>query len=347
MVETPEQFERRKLDHIRIALEAHQQTASLSDLERLHFQHEAFPEINYSGVSIQSSFLKHKIKTPFLISSMTAGHAKSENLNLNLAKAASRRGWIMGVGSQRREINDVKAGSEWQRIRAQVPDLVLLGNLGASQLSEISVDKIVDMAERMLANGFIIHTNPLQEVLQKEGTTEFSGVLKKLEQLVKRLKIPVIVKEVGCGISLKTLSKLDSTGVFAVDLAGLGGTHWGRVEGARWPNDSLPAKIAKTFDNWGLSTTGCLLAARERVFSFEVWASGGVRNGLIAAKFLALGALRIGVAQPLMQAVMAGPDSLDEVMEQFETELKITLFCTGSKNIKELSHPGKISVGSF
>jgi isopentenyl-diphosphate delta-isomerase len=183
--------------------------------------------------------------------------------------------------------------------------------------------------------------NALQECLQPEGTPQFAGGLKAIQRIAKKIKIPIIIKETGCGFSLKTLKTLKNTGIYAVDISGLGGTHWGRIEGDRARSNSNQEKAAKTFQNWGIGTiqsmaNGIKMNGKASKGSYNLWASGGVRTGLDAAKLLAMGAEAVGFAKPAMEQALSGKNSLFEWMGKIEYELKVAMFCTGSGNIKQL-----------
>ncbi len=334
--EPNKQFEARKRDHIRLSLSESNQATGESGLDRILLVHEALPDLNFNDVQIQQTSFKKKFTTPFLISSMTGGHNHSSKLNSLLAKASQERGWRMGVGSQRKELKDPAAAKEWRDIRKIAPKVSLLGNLGIAQLIQTKTDAVEKLVEALEADAMIIHLNALQEALQPEGTTDFKGGLKALERLAKALSVPVIVKETGCGFSKATLKRLKNTGVKAVDVSGLGGTHWGRIEGERAGQNSVQAEAAKTLGSWGISTVDSVLDAVDIRAKFEIWASGGVRSGLDAAKLLAMGANTVGFAKPVLEAAMDGEGALLQKMSVFEYELKTVLFCTGSKNIADL-----------
>ena len=334
--ETNGQFESRKRDHIRLSLSEKNQATGESGLDRILLVHEALPDINFSQVSLAQTSLKRKIATPFLVSSMTGGHVHSAKLNALLAKACEQRGWRMGVGSQRRELNDPAASAEWKSIRKEAPKVQLLGNLGLAQLIQTKTDAVERLVESLEAAAMIIHLNALQECLQPEGTTDFKGGLKAIERLCKTLSVPVVVKETGCGFSRATLKRLRTTGVAAVDVSGLGGTHWGRIEGDRNAEDNIRFEAAKSLASWGISTVDSVLEAVDVKAKYEVWASGGVRSGLDAAKLLAMGANTVGFAMPVLEAALNGEAALLHRMSVFEYELQTVLFCTGSKSIAEL-----------
>lgn len=361
--ESSTQFETRKRDHIRIALDSRSQTEGQNGLNSIELIHEALPELDYKEVDISTSFffsgntslkadaISLKLSSPIFISSMTAGHEHGRHINEALARLSDRRQILMGVGSQRRELDDSNAAEEWLQVRKQAPKARLLGNIGITQLVKTPIDKIQKLIDATEAIALFVHLNPLQEVLQPEGTPSFKDGLKALENLVKIAGVPVIVKEVGCGFSVDTLKRLQGTGVFAVDVSGKGGTHWGRVEGYRSQPDQMLYKVAQTFQNWGISTVQSVLNAKEAAkgnsASYEVWASGGVRNGLEVGKLLALGAKKVGIAKPFLEAVLEAqgdqvilPDvadqRLEELLNRLETELKITMFCTGCRTLQDL-----------
>lgn len=340
MKESNSQFEKRKGDHIRISLNPRSQTTGQNGLDSIELIHEALPDLNLKEVEISTSFSlskdqKKSLSSPYFISSMTAGHEKGQEINIALAKLSSDRQILMGVGSQRRELNDSNAAQEWKLVRKQAPQALLLGNIGIAQLINTSVDAVEKLLEATEAIGLFVHLNSLQEALQPEGTADFKGGLQALEKLTKKISVPVIVKETGSGFSAGTLKRLKESGIFAVDISGKGGTHWGRVEGLRSEEQSILYKAAQTFENWGVSTKDSLLSAQTIQPNYEVWASGGIRNGLDAAKCLALGATKVGLAQPFLQAAIAGEQALHSLLDQLELELKISLFCTGCANLSE------------
>jgi isopentenyl-diphosphate delta-isomerase len=329
-------FESRKADHIRLSLSAKNQALGQSGLDRIQLIHEALPDLNFSDIHLHTVSFRRKQKTPFLISSMTAGHRDSVNLNERLARVAEERGWRMGVGSQRRELNDPKAAQEWKSIRKVAPTVSLFGNLGLAQVIHSQVSDVERLVDALEADGMIIHLNALQECLQPEGTPNYKGGIKSLEKLCRRLSVPVIVKETGCGFSRATLKRLCGLGLAAVDVSGFGGTHWGRIEGDRTAAGDIRRQASNSLANWGISTVDSLVNAVAVKPDYEIWASGGVRTGLDAAKLLAIGARTIGFAKPILEAALKGKDDLSWYMSVLEYELKTVLFCTGSKDVAEL-----------
>jgi isopentenyl-diphosphate delta-isomerase len=339
-------FELRKKDHIRCSLKDESQSSALKDWDRITLTPEALPEIDFAEVSLSIDSFGQQWATPFYVSSMTAGHSDSLSINAVLAESCEQKGWLLGVGSQRRELSDTHASNEWVKLRQRFPRINLASNIGITQVIQSTPSQIQKLVDSTEAKVLFVHLNPLQEVLQIEGTPQFRGGLNALKKLVGALAVPIVIKEVGVGISATTAKRLFESGIAAIDVSGRGGTHWGRVEGLRAPEQSFQAKAALTFKDWGLSTPQALFQllgtenSNENIKSWgpgqEVWASGGIRDGLQAAKCLAMGAARIGLARPFLQRALVGVETVIEFMDQLEFELKVSLFCLGIKDIRQL-----------
>lgn len=338
MDSTVDDFENRKKDHIRLALDSMSQAKVTSDFGRIRLVHNALPEINYGEVHLGTSILSHQFSSPHFVASMTAGHKQSLQINLNLAKAASQKNWMMAVGSQRRELDDAPFAEEWATIRKQVPDVRFVSNIGISEVISQPAEKILKLTGALEAIGLIVHLNPLQEVIQDQRNGLFKGGFHAIENLIKKAKIPVVVKEVGFGINEETISKLFSIGVQAVDLAGRGGTHWGFIEGARGTQNGLGPQVAEAFNEWGYSAIELLLSLQEHVLFNPIWASGGVRSGVDSAKCLALGARAVGIAQPLMKAAVQSELEVLNVMKLFDDQLQVAMFCMGVGRCEDFLH---------
>jgi isopentenyl-diphosphate delta-isomerase len=330
------QFEQRKRDHIELALLPANQSSELNPFDHFSLVHDALPDLNFCDISIQSIRFNKPIDKPFLISSMTAGHSNSVNINKRLIEACAESKWAMGVGSQRRELTDPMAASEWDTLRRDFPNVSIFSNLGIAQLIDTPIESIQRLMDALQAQALIIHCNPLQETIQPEGTPYFKGCWAAIEQIVNLLQYPVIIKETGCGFSKSTLKRLNDIGVSAVDVSGLGGTHWGRIEGHRAIHDQIRHETAKTFCNWGINTIQSVKNASAIHPQFEIWGSGGVRNGLDAAKLFALGVSTVGFAKPLLEAALHSTEQILGKMATIEYELKTAMFCTGSSALTEL-----------
>lgn len=329
-------FEERKRDHIQISLSSQSQSLVAGGFDGIELIHEALPDLNFSDISLKTQTLGMNVDSPIFVSSMTLGHRDADQLNRVLAHVCSEKNILMGVGSQRRQLEDEEARQECVQLRQRFPKLKVMGNLGITQLIETPIEKVESLVSSLDAQAMIIHTNPLQECIQPEGTPRFRGGLSALETLCRRLSVPVVLKETGCGFSANTLQRLKNIGLAAVDMSGKGGTHWGRVEAERVPDEDLRSMAGRSFADWGISTVDSVLAARELSLPFEVWASGGVRNGLEAAQLLAVGAQLVGLAQPMLVAALRGEEALSLFIDQLHYDLKVAMFCTGTGTVEQL-----------
>lgn len=327
----------RKTDHIQINLERDVSSTLTTGLERIHFIHQALPEINLDDVSISQNLFGKTISSPILISSMTGGTSKAAEINQKLASVAHETGIAMGIGSQRAAIEDPELAYSF-KVRKYAPDILLFANIGAVQLNlGYDVDtcqKAVDMIE---ADALILHLNPLQEALQPEGDTQFKDLLVKIENICKKLTVPLIVKEVGWGISAQCAHILNDIGVTAIDVAGAGGTSWSQVEMYR-NDDPYVAETAAVFRDWGINTVDSILNVKENAPEVMIFASGGLRNGLDIAKCLALGAKLGGMASLFLRAATTEYDHLLRTIQRLSREIQICLFATGKQNLSDFNN---------
>lgn len=326
----------RKADHLRICLEEDVQFRQLTNgLERYRFTHCCLPELDFSDIDLNSTFLGKKLGVPLLISSMTGGTERAKLINYRLAEVAQNYRLAMGVGSQRVAVENPQVAHTFA-IRSLAPDALLFANLGAVQLNyTYGVEQCLRVVEILEADALILHFNPLQECIQPHGDTNFKGLLDKINILCDEISVPVIGKEVGNGISASMAKKLIEAGVSAIDVAGAGGTSWAKVESERAEN-SLQRKLGKTFADWGLPTAECIVQIRHQYPTIPLIASGGLRDGIEVAKAIALGADLAGLAFPFLQAAAQSSQAVEELVELLIAEIKTVLFCTGNANLVQL-----------
>ena len=327
----------RKIDHIRINLEEDVAAKGITTgLERYRFEHQALPNLDFDDVDTGVRFLGHAVRIPLLISSMTGGVAEGGRINRNLARAAQACGVALGLGSGRIALEDA-AAREHFRVRQEAPDVLLLANLGAVQLNYgYGARHCLDLVAMLEADALILHLNALQEAVQPEGDTRFAGLLDRIAEVCARLPIPVVVKEVGWGLSADVVRLLAQAGVAAVDVAGAGGTSWSEVERLRG-GDQMAA-VAAAFADWGIPTADALVAARRAAPTLPIVASGGIRNGVEVAKCLALGADLAGLASPLLKAAARSAEEAERALEIIGRQLRIAMFCVGARDIDALRH---------
>jgi len=326
----------RKADHIRINLERDVQSGIRTGLERYRFYHQALPELNLSDIDLGQTLFNRTVKSPLLISSMTGGTDEAAKINLTLAEAAQATGIAMGLGSQRVAIEHPETAHTFQ-VRRVAPDILIFANLGAIQLNYgYGIAECLRAVEMVEADALILHLNALQEALQPEGNTRFSGLLKQIEKICRQIPVPVIAKEVGWGFSERAARLLASAGVAAIDVAGAGGTSWSQVEMHRATNDSQ-ARLAAAFVDWGIPTAESIRLVRKAAPQMIIFASGGLRSGVDIAKCIALGARLGGMASPFLRAAVHSVKEVVDLIEQTTQEIRVCMFAAGASNLQELA----------
>lgn len=330
----------RKGDHLRICLEEDVRSGLTNGLERYRLVHRALPEMALSDVDLTTEFLGHTLRAPLLISAMTGGTETAGVVNRRLAAAAQATGVAMGLGSLRAGLSDPDLLSTYQ-VRSGAPDIVLFANLGAVQLNYgYGEQQCLRAVESVQADALVLHLNPLQEALQPEGNTDFAGLLDKIASLCRNLPCPVVVKEVGWGISSEVAARLQDAGVSAVDVGGAGGTSWSQVESHRSSDPELAA-MARAFVGWGIPTAEALVQVREACPDLQIIASGGIGRGddagIESAICMALGADLVGMAHALLRPATQSAEAVIRRLEIVQRQLRIAMFCAGAATLADLT----------
>ncbi len=332
-----DQTSNRKKDHVDLVVDAdvsfrHKTTG----LERYELEHNALPEIDLAEVDTSTAFLGIDCSMPLIISSMTGGYDEAERINAQLGEVCESLRIPMGVGSQRQAIGSDRHLESFRAARRTAPSVAIFGNLGGAEIARAaSTDTVRRLAELIEANGFAVHLNPLQELMQPEGEPSFRGVLAGIERLVRELEIPLIVKEVGAGLSADVVRRLLDAGVRHVDVAGAGGTSWSGVEILRREERS----DTDAFWDWGIPTAEAILGARGHCeeFGATLIASGGIASERDMAVAIALGAHLVGVARPVLQTLRdRGQEAVATMLTTWRTRLRGMMFLTGSTTVAEL-----------
>ncbi|MED5020762.1 type 2 isopentenyl-diphosphate Delta-isomerase [Paenibacillus chibensis] len=332
----------RKIEHVRLCLNEDVEGVGVtSGLEKYRFRHNALPELDFSDISLETPFLGMQLRTPFLISSMTGGSKATGAINERLAAAAEERGWALGVGSVRAAVEKEELASTFH-VRKQAPTIPVIANLGAVQLNygfdADACRRAVDIAG---ADMLVLHLNGLQELFQPEGNSNFSGLLSRIEQVCRQLHVPVGVKEVGWGIDGETASRLLRAGVAFVDVAGAGGTSWSQVEKFR-SKDPVRRAAAEAFAGWGNPTAECIVEVRKLAPDAGIIGSGGLKNGVDAAKALALGADLAGFGRSLLGPAVESEETLHATLAQVEFELRTVMFGIGAGTVADLRRTARL-----
>ncbi len=334
------QIEKRKRDHLKHFRNGEVPSRSRTTwLECVEFVHDSLPELSLNDIDLSTTFAGRKFPVPLTITGMTGGTEEAGEINRALARCAQDFGMGFGVGSQRAMIDHPELIDSY-RVKQDAPNVFLMGNIGGVQLANRSLDDIAAALEAIEADALCVHLNPAQELAQFEGDRDFSGICHALAEAVTNLEIPIIAKETGAGIGLKTAVKLQETGVRYIDVSGVGGTSWVGVELLRRGLENDPA--FNCFWDWGLPTAAAIVEASS-VNGVEVMASGGIRTGLDMARALALGATTCGIAAPALRAWFEGGEKeLYNTIENLLSGLKTTLCLCACKNLDELRRAPKI-----
>lgn len=337
MSSADEPIGRRKEQHVDIVMHRDVQARNVTTgFEDIRFAHVALPELSLSDVDLSTAFLGRTVTAPLLVSSMTGGTGRTAAINDAISRACGRHGIAFAVGSQRVALEAGGIDGFSRDLRKNAPNVPILANFGAAQLQ---VWDGVEMARRAVdmiaADGLIIHLNPLQEAVQEGGDTNWSGLLAQIERVARAVPFPIIVKEVGAGISGLIARQLVDAGVAAIDVAGAGGTSWAAVEAER-ATTSRQRQIAMAFRDWGLPTADAVRQVRASCPDTTLIASGGIRDGIDCAKSIHLGADMSGLAAGLLGPALDGGDSLAERISIIIAQLRIACFCTGSRTPSEL-----------
>jgi isopentenyl-diphosphate Delta-isomerase len=323
----------RKLKHIEICLEYPvEYTTKTTGLESVPWDYNAMPEVSLEEINLETEFLGKKLRAPLLIGAMTGGAERAATINRNLAIAAQHLGIGMMLGSQRAMLEIESARASFQ-IRDVAPDILLVGNIGVAQFKKGYGAKEARAAIELVgADAIAFHTNPLQEALQPGGDTDFVNLIPILERVVPEVGYPVMLKEVGHGLSRSVANAVKKVGFAALDVAGAGGTSWAKVEDfahhGRLEHPDL--------DEIGIPTTQALRECRAALPEMPLMASGGIRTGLEIAKSLKLGANVAAMAKPLLEPALHSPEAVIAHLEKVIFELRVALFVAGARNVKSL-----------
>ena len=325
----------RKLAHIEICRNKeveHNKTTGFEDIELVH---RTLPEVDFEEIDTSIKLLGNKLDSPLVISAITGGHQVSKAINKELASASENMNIAMGVGSQRAGITNKELTDTFTVVRDYAPNTMIIGNIGAPQVEY--AHKAIEMLE---TDALAIHLNPLQEIIQPEGDINAKGYVEDISEICSTTDIPIIAKETGAGISSMDAQTLEKIGVDAIDIQGVGGTSWAAVETYRAEDPNL----GKLYWDWGIPTAVSTIEVIEST-NLPVISSGGIRNGLEAAKAISLGANSVGMALPFLKHSYNGHHYIEKKIEQFNRELKTAMFLVGAQTIEELKQKRLIITG--
>ncbi len=334
--------EARKKDHIRIALTSNVVPERFKNqFDEVVLVHEALPDIGIDDVSTSTLVFGKKLEAPIIVGAMTGGAPGTDVINGNIAEAVEEAGLGMGVGSQRAALLESSLEYTFRVIRRKAPNALVLANLGASNVRKMSSADLKRAVEMVEADALEIHLNMLQELLQPEGEPDFGGLEEMLDGICDEVGVPVLIKETGSGISRDTALRLNSKRLAGFDVGGAGGTSFALIEGKR-RTDSM----ADAFSDWGIPTVASVMEIRS-VSDKLIVASGGLRNGVDAAKSIAIGANLVSFARPLLRPAAKSSQDVKGFLDQVKLQLKMTMVLTNSRDIKALMRTPYVLFGNM
>lgn len=317
---------KRKWDHIQFALSTGQTRDT--GFDDITFIHQSLPDSSTEQVSLDTMIGELSLSSPLFINAMTGGGGiRTEEINGQLALVAKETKVAMAVGSQMSSIKNPSEIDTYKIVRKENPTGLIFANLG----SEASVDQALQAVDMLEANALQIHVNTIQELTMPEGDRDFTGALWRIEDIVKKLPVPVIVKEVGFGMSRETARKLTQVGVSIVDVGGFGGTNFAKIENER------RNRMLSFFNSWGIPTVASIAEVKFSFPDLTVLGSGGIQSSLDVVKALSLGASATGLAGYLLQILLdEGVEASITEIEEIKMEIGFMLTALGARTIKDL-----------
>ena len=330
------QIKSRKEEHVNIALNENVTVKGVSNgFEDFHVVPTAVPDLDFNDIDLSTEFLGVKFQAPILVAGMTGGYPRAEKINKSLARVCSKLGIPMGIGSQRAMITNKETLSTFN-VKEEIPDVYLIGNLGLVQFSaNFGMSELEEAIENVHADAMAIHVNPFQELCQPEGDLDWKGAWKNFEKITKHSKVPIIAKEVGNGIAYEEAMKFESLGASAIDVGGAGGTSWPKIELIRNDREDALSLDDPTL-RWGINTALATFEATSKV-QIPVISTGGMYNGISAAKAIALGSTLVGIARPVLQALVdGGEERAEKYLRRYILDVQRVMFLMGVQDTESL-----------
>ncbi len=319
-----ENMSNRKDDHIYHALDGYTELDTFANIELVH---QSLSTVNLANINLSTTLLGKKLANPIYINAMTGGSEKGNSINDDLAQIASQLNLMLALGSVSPALADSATLNRYIAMREKYPNLILCANIGVDK----TYAQVAPILEAIKPNFLQVHLNTLQELLMPEGNRDFSTTKQNLADFIKNAPMPVIVKEVGFGMSYETVAELINLGAQAVDISGKGGTNFATIENAR---RTIPISYLNT---WGLYTLDSLLENQKHREKITLLASGGINTALDVAKCVALGANAVGISGSILQRLQkAGVAETTRYLESLLNELKTIMTLLDAPTIAQL-----------
>ena len=322
----------RKDDHIKYALEHESEYNSFDDVELIH---SSIPKYNLDEIDLSTHFASHDFEFPFFINAITGGSKNAKKINQKLAKVANECNLLFVTGSYSAALKNSDDDS-FNIVKKENPDLQLATNIGIDKNYAAGITAIKALNPLFLQ----VHVNLMQELIMPEGSRNFNEWENNLKEFVQNIEIPIILKEVGFGMTEDTIKQGVRLGIKTFDISGRGGTSFAFIENMRRKNS------LDYLNNWGQTTVSCLLNLKDYTDKVEIIASGGVRNPLDMIKCLVLGAKAVGLSRTILElAVKYDVENIIKIVENWKIECKMIMCALNAKNIKELQNTKYVLYG--
>jgi len=328
--------ETRKEEHLKYSLELAEEVDrnGFADIELIH---NSLPELSWSEIDTSTAFLGKELEAPILINAITGGTEVAGSINAAFARVAGQCRIALAVGSQTAALDDAVLEYTFRIARKENPHGVILANVGALSSPDAAM-RAVEMVE---ADGLQIHLNVPQELAMGEGDRDFRGILENVSRIGMGVSVPVVVKEVGFGLSRDVVLRLYDAGVRYLDIGGWGGTNFVAIENLRFQEG-----YGRHFLDWGIPTAASLLEAVSLGLPVHLIASGGIRTSLALAKAVALGAEIVGIAGPFLKVLMnESEEELQVHIRKLIEGLKSVMLLTGSRDLDQLRRQPVVVLG--
>ena len=322
----------RKDEHIKYALKYQSPYNSFDEMELIH---HSLPDYDLSEIDLHTHFAGRDFDYPFYINAMTGGSEKAKAVNRKLAQVAQATGLVMVTGSYSAALKNPQDDS--YPSKKDYPDLLIATNLGIDKPYELGLQTVDEMQPIFLQ----VHVNLMQELLMPEGEREFRSWKKNLENYATKMPVPVVLKEVGFGMDLKTIQMAHAFGIKTFDISGRGGTSFAFIENQRGGDRSY-------LNEWGQTTVQSLLNLQDVVDTVEILASGGVRHPLDMVKCFVLGAKGVGLSRTVLELVEKYPvEQVVDIVNGWKDDLRLIMCALNCKTIADLRNVDYLLYGKL
>ncbi|MGG7160897.1 type 2 isopentenyl-diphosphate Delta-isomerase [Clostridium baratii] len=320
-------IKKRKNDHIKYSLESYLDKDYFKDIKLFN---NSIPEINYDDICLETKFLGKKIAMPVMINAMTGGSDESFKINNDLSKIASEFNIPIAVGSQSIMLKNKSVEKSFKIVRENNKEGIVISNLSALS----SLDNVKRAVDSIEANAIQLHMNASQEFVMNEGDRDFKGMLKNIEHVINNINVPVILKEVGSGVSYDTCKLLSSIGAEYIDVSGKGGTSFIKVEDLR--NGS---NFYEELEQIEIKTPHSIIFCREANKNINIISSGGINKSSQVIKSLALGANITAIAGGILRNyIYGGREETKKYIIDLELNMKKLMGCLGCESIEDIKN---------